>query len=222
MKPTCPKCNVIIPPSQINVATDVAACPQCNEAFALSQLVAETVQDAPETFDITNPPHGAWFAEGIREWRIGASTRSYMAWILVPFMCVWSGGSMGGIYGSQIMHGKFDIMMSLFGIPFLIGTLFLGSAAIMSLFGRVDVSVVDNQGTVFVGVGPFGWTRRFDWSEITRIEEDLSSNASANNNRVVISLVGKTRLKFGSMLNESRRYYILQGLKLLHQRAKGS
>ena len=129
---------------------------------------------------------------------------------------------MGGIYGSQIMHGKFDIMMSLFGIPFLIGTLFLGSAAIMSLFGRVDVSVVDNQGTVFVGVGPFGWTRRFDWSEITRIEEDLSSNASANNNRVVISLVGKTRLKFGSMLNESRRYYILQGLKLLHQRAKGS
>ena len=50
---------------------------------------------------------------------LGATTRSPIAFFLVPFMCVWSGGSLGGVYGSQVLNGEFDLGISLFGIPFI-------------------------------------------------------------------------------------------------------
>lgn len=68
------------------------------------------------------------------------------------------GGALGGIYGSQIMAGEFNLMLSLFGIPFVLGTLFLGSIALMTVCGKVVVSTSYDQGKIFTGVGPFGWT----------------------------------------------------------------
>ncbi|MBI2477147.1 MAG: hypothetical protein HYV60_00350, partial [Planctomycetia bacterium] len=105
----------------MNVATDVAVCPNCGEVFPLSSIVA--TQDVPTEFEINDPPAGAWFYDDFRGWRIGASTRSRAAFFLVPFMCVWSGFSLGGIYGTQIAKGEFNLGMSLFGIPFVLGTL---------------------------------------------------------------------------------------------------
>jgi hypothetical protein len=134
-------------------------------------------------------------------------------------MCVWSGFSLGGIYGTQVAKGEFDLGMSLFGIPFVLGTLLFGGIAVMTVCGRIDVIVEDTAGRLFTGVGPFGWTRRFDWSEVTRIEEDVLGYQYSGSNGQVISLVGKTRLKFGSMMSEARRYFLLQGLRVLRQRA---
>lgn len=215
MKPTCPQCGAAIPPTEVNVPANVAACPQCSEIFALSDIVSAPAID-PE-FDITAPPRGAWFDEDFRGWRIGASTRSAVALVLVPFMCVWSGFSLGGIYGSQLVKGEFDPILSLFGIPFVVGTLLLGSIAVMSVVGRVDVIVVDGAGIVFTGVGPFGWTRRFNWAEVAKIEEVVGPDSSGGRG-YVLSFVGATRLKFGGMLSDRRRYYLLQGLRLLRQR----
>lgn len=217
MKATCPECNALIPASQLNVATDVAACPKCGDVFALSSIVT-TPEISPE-FDINDPPKGAWFYDDFRGWRIGASTRSPVAFFLVPFMCVWSGFSLGGIYGTQIAKGEFNLGMSLFGIPFVIGTLLFGGLALMTVCGRIDVIVADTAGRLFTGVGPFGWTRRFEWSEVTRIEEDVLGYQHSGSNGHVISLVGKTRLRFGSMMSDARRYFLLQGLRVLHQRA---
>lgn len=217
MKVTCPKCTKVIPAAQMNVATDVAACLKCGEVFPLSSIVA--THDISPEFDINNPPPGAWFHDDFRGWRIGASTRSPSAFFLVPFMCVWSGFSLGGIYGTQIAKGEFNLAASLFGIPFVIGTLVLGSVAVMSICGRIDVIVADAAGRVFTGVGPFGWTRRFDWSEVKRIEEDVLGYRYSGSNGLVISLVGRNRLKFGSMMSETRRYFLLQGLRTLRRRA---
>lgn len=216
MKLNCPTCKASIPAANINAATDVAVCHQCSEAFALSELVA--AQDVPPDFDIHDPPEGAWFHDEYPGWRIGASTRSWTACLLVPFVCVWSGFSLGGIYGSQLVSGEFNPVMSLFGVPFVLGSLALGCVAIMSICGRVDVIVADTDGRIFTGVGPFGWTRRFDWSEVTRIEEDASDCRSSGSTGYVISLAGKTRLKCGSMVSDARRYYLLQGLRVLRQR----
>ncbi|MCA8989543.1 MAG: hypothetical protein KDA78_17985 [Planctomycetaceae bacterium] len=200
----------------MNVATDVAVCPSCDEVFPLSLVVG--TQEISAEFDINDPPGGAWFQEDFQEWRIGASTRSPAAFFLVPFMCVWSGFSLGGIYGTQIAKGEFDLGMSLFGIPFILGTLLFGGIAVMTVFGRVDVIVADTVGRVFTGVGPLGWTRRFDWSQVTWIEEDNPDYEYSGNSGRVISLVGKTRLKFASMMSDARRYYLLQGLRELHKR----
>ena len=215
MKAICPACRSQIPPEQINVAANVAACAHCGEVFALSSLT-ETQPAAPE-FDLAEPPSGAWYRQEMRGWRIGATTRSPIAFFLVPFMCVWSGFSLGGLYGMQIVNGKFDLFMSLFGLPFLIGSLLFGGLAAMTVCGRIEVSTSDNEGRVFAGIGPFGWTRRFDWDQITEIKEEVPGYHYTGIRGQVISLVGNTRIKFGSMLSDQRRYYLLQGLRALQQ-----
>ncbi|QDU63824.1 hypothetical protein Pan216_47050 [Planctomycetes bacterium Pan216] len=217
MKMDCPKCGEPVPDDQVNVATDVAFCPACDEIFSLSKMISagKFVSD----FDIHSPPSGAWFEDHGLGCQVGATTRSCAAFFLVPFMCVWSGFSLGGIYGTQIAAGKFNLVISLFGIPFLFGTILFGSITLMAIFGKVVVTIDGNDGSVFTGIGPVGWTRRFDWREISAIEEEIvASSRSTSNYRStmqVISLLGQKRLRFGSMLSQARRYYMLQVLRTL-------
>lgn len=212
MKITCPACNSPIRASQMNVATDVAVCEGCQETFSISSVLGAG-KGVPEEFDQFNPPRGAWFEDTGVGWRVGSTTRSAAAFFLVPFMCVWSGFSLGGIYGMQIVNGEFNLFLSLFGIPFLLGTLLFGSIAVMTVCGRTMVTVEGSEGRIFAGVGPVGWTRRFDWSSITAVEEDFMGYYQSGSSGHVIALVGQTRLKFGSMLNDARRYYVLQVLR---------
>jgi hypothetical protein len=175
----CPKCRRTIPLDDINVSTDVALCRRCEERWSFGDLVRD--QDL-QPIDALAAPAGTWLVDSPLGFEIGVSTRSATAFFLVPFMCVWSGFSLSGIYGSQLMNGRFDWAMSLFGIPFILGTLFFGSTAMMSVCGKVVVKVAGDSGEVFTGVGPVGWTRRLDWSQVTsiRITQKWGSNASVS------------------------------------------
>jgi len=219
MKIACPKCKSQVPAANVNVATDVAVCPQCGEAFPISSVVAGG--GAAGNFDVNAPPRGAWLEDLGSDWTIGATTRSPMAFFLVPFLCVWSGGSLGAIYRTQIAKGEFNLATSLFGIPFLLGTLVFGSLALMYVCGKVVVSVDRDAGRVFTGVGPFGWTRRFDWDAVTGVEENLALFTQNSWPGGAIALVGQSRLKFGSMLSQGRRYFMLQALRKMLAGRKG-
>ena len=105
-----------------------------------------------------------------------ATTGSSEAWFLVPFMLIWSGFAFGGIYGSQWQKGKFDLLESLFGIPFVIASFLFGSRAIMTAGGHVVVRRSGNEGSIFQGVGPFGWTQRFRWSDVESVTEAEASH----------------------------------------------
>jgi hypothetical protein len=83
----------------------------------------------------------------------------------------------------------------------------------MSVCGKLVVTVDGSQGRIFAGVGPIGWTRRFDWTSITAVEEDVMGYHREGNNGLVIALIGQTRIKFGSMLTDPRRYFVLQVLR---------
>jgi hypothetical protein len=220
MKVTCPGCNARVPAGNLNVATDVGVCPGCDEAFAISEVVTGDPEVAG--FESKDAPGGSWFRSTMNGWEVGASTRSPVAFFLVPFMCVWSGGSLGGIYGSQLAKGEFNLGISLFGIPFLLGSLLFGSIALMTVCGKVVVSVDRNRGRVFTGVWRFGWTRRFDWAAITSVSETTNNVRSPGNTGMAIALTGPaSRISFASNLNEKRRYYVLQTLrKMLAQRGR--
>jgi hypothetical protein len=145
---------------------------------------------------------------------VGATTRSPAAFFIVPFMCVWSGFSLGGIYVTQIISGKFDLVSSLFGIPFLIGTIIFGTLALMTVCGKVEVTIGRNS-SVFIGIGSLGWSRRFDWLTIKSIREEVTKTQYPGSSGAAIVLEGARRLKFGGGLNEERRYFILSALKYL-------
>jgi len=216
MKIQCPKCKQAVPPDQVNMATDLAFCPQCNDGFKVSETLD---QESANPDILRNPPKGAWFKKEMDSVVVGATTRSPIAFFLVPFMCVWSGGSLGGIYGSQIAKGEFDLGSSLFGIPFLLGSILFWSLALMAVCGKVEVSI-GKLSSVFVGVGKLGWKRRFEWSAVQTIREDGTNISYPGGHQGAIVMEGDTRLKFGTGLNEKRRYFVLNALKYMKSESR--
>jgi hypothetical protein len=211
MKIQCPKCKQSVPSDQVNMGTDLAFCPQCNDGFKVSESID---QDSVNPDLLRTPPEGAWFKKEMDSVVIGATTRSPIAFFLVPFMCVWSGVSLGGIYWSQITKGEFDLSSSLFGIPFLLGSILFWSLTLMAICGKVEVSI-GQLSSVFVGVGKLGWTRRFEWPAVQTIREDGTNLRYPGGHQSVIVMEGETRIKFGTGVNEKRRYFILNALKYL-------
>jgi len=210
---SCPTCQTVVLPDDVNVGKDVAYCRKCNAGFSLSEVIHEEGTSAPEpAVDFNRPPRGVWYESTFDGFVLGSTTRSAVGCFLVPFMCVWSGGSLGGIYGSQIASGKFDLFMSLFGIPFLIGTIVIGSLAAMTVFGKIVLTVNQTSGSVFTGVGGIGVTKRFDLSDMTRVYEEAKRGSKGAVTKIIV-LEGKERITFGSMLSDERRYFVLQVLK---------
>lgn len=214
MKFTCPTCARVFQPENINVQTDLALCPACGNAARLSEL-ADTDFDRDA---LASPPPGAWFRETMNDVVIGATTRSPLAFFLVPFMCVWSGASLGGIYGSQIVSGKFNPFLSLFGLPFVAGSVLFWSLALMAIWGKVEVRLRDRRGEIFTGIGSIGWKRPVDLAEVTRISEERFARRRSQAESGRILLEGKTRLRFGSTLTEPRRLFVINALRAVQAR----
>ena len=118
----------------------------------------------------TDPPKGVSVEERMDGFRMVLTTRSGVAFFLIPFMCVWSGFSLGGIYGTQIYKGEFDLKLSLFGIPFVLGTLLFGSIAMMSACGQVVLEVRNGLLRHRMGFLGLYWTRQRDWNSYERAE----------------------------------------------------
>src|SRR3954447_21855080 len=209
----CPDCGTRLSADDINVTTDWALCRRCGSATRFSVLMTGS---AGPKVDLSKPPKGASLLREGNRTIVSATTRSMMAWILIPFTCVWSGSSMAGIYGNQFQRGVFDLKMSLFGIPFILGTLILACQTIMSAVGRVTVTREGDDGVVFTGVGPFGSDRRFRWSEMESVKEGIGIGYMKARNGVpsrsiVLNFRPGTRpaLKFGSMLTDERRWFLM-------------
>lgn len=210
MKLACPKCRTEIPLEDVNVSTDIALCRGCKQTYSFAEL---TQNETVATIDESHPPKGAWYHSQGSEFEVGATTRSWGALFLVPFTLVWSGGSLGGIYGSQIYQGSFNLMMSLFGIPFFLGSCVLIPLALMMVFGKVVVKSSADEGILFIGIGGLGRRWRFRWSEIKTVRQTLSKWTTNGQQQRLIELDGPKPIRFGSGLSEPRLNFMLAILR---------
>ncbi|WP_168188298.1 hypothetical protein [Hahella sp. CCB-MM4] len=204
MEVICVSCKQKIKTENINVTKDTAYCSSCENLTSLSALLESTPS---KSFDPLYPVHGTSVEDRGNSWTVGGSHRSWMALFFVPFTLVWAGGSLSGIYGSQLVSGKFDPVLSIFGLPFLFGSIVLITLCLMSLFGRTLVSVENGKALVFIGIGSIGWYRRFDWRTIDRVTENSSGQYK------YISLEGSKRLNLGWGLSSKKQYYIANYLR---------
>lgn len=204
MQVICGKCSRKIESSNINVAKDTAYCGHCENLTTLSSLLNATVSS---NFDIYDEVKGTQFVDHGFDWSVEAKHRSLFALFLIPFTAVWAGGSLSGIYGTQIVEGEFDLQASLFGIPFLIGSIVLISICLMSVFGRTYVANQNGRALIFIGVGSLGWYRRFEWSTIDRVVE----KSGGRQNHIVLE--GSRRLGLGWGLNSKQQYYLANVLR---------
>ena len=206
MEVTCPKCQGRIATEDVNVARDVAFCRACNEAFALSDVVAE---DFFDEVDVNDMPRGVSVEDyGVRV-TIRASTRR-LGWALF-----WSLFAFGfglavpiGVIFSEVSKGSAELWPFLFVIPFAGVGVFAWYMLLMHIIGRVEVTVDGSLVTIFTGVGSLGRTKTGDWSAVRRV--GLADSGVRENGRPVSCLVleGESPLKFGTLLPDRRKHYV--------------
>jgi hypothetical protein len=204
MEVMCKFCKSKIKSENINVVKDTAYCSNCENITALSALVSST---ASSSFNPAGSESGITVTDQSYSWSIQASHLGPISIFLVPFTAVWAGGSLSGIYGSQLAKGELNLEQSLFGIPFLLGSIVLVTLTLMSLFGRTVVSNENGKALIFIGIGKIGWYRRFEWSSIDRVSESMNIQYKS------ISLEGGSRLSFGWGLSSKKLYFIANYLR---------
>ncbi len=241
MTPRCPKCQRTIPAADVNVANDVAFCRVCNAAHPLSELVHEPEIDP--NVDLTRPPAGAWYRSTGLGSNIGATHRSFGAAIgLLAVTLFWNGivsvfvvlaiGSTLHLLqwpipswfpSSQMKGGEFagwgmTIFLWLFLTPFIVIGTVMFVAFLSALGGRTEVRIHHTQGEVFTGIGPLGWRRRFNAEGVkaVRIENQTwrdKHGRDQNKTHLVIEPLTGKRIKFGSMLRDDRRDFVVAAVR---------
>lgn len=153
-------------------------------------------------------PSGVTFTTTPDSLILRATTRSWGALVAVPFMCVWTVLSMGGIFWSRIERHEFIIALTVIGIPFILITLCFWWFVLLMVFGKIEVRISGDEGRIFTGIGSAGWTRRFKPADIVDVRFIDDSDGGE------IVLAGTKRLSFGVLLTGDRKRYVADVLRV--------
>ena len=162
----CPDCGLPIEVADLAPAQGVAVCRFCQKPHPLQACQAAVPYEQRNILPEQAVPKGVQLEETMDGFRLSLSTRSCIAFFLVPFTLVWAGGSLGGIYGTQIAQGKFNWMMSLFGIPFLSGSVALIGLTIMTVAGRTVVELAGGKFSIRTGALGVYRTKSAAWHDV--------------------------------------------------------
>lgn len=235
----------MIPAEDVNVKADTAFCRPCGSLHRLSVLLGEPPPRVGEDDELAGvvfdrPPRGCVSEDDGRRQSVRVHRGGGLGMVAgLAFMCIfWNGitsvfvliclaSSLGhaGVavpawFPSPEMN---DAPMSLgmtlflwvFLTPFiLIGLTLLGTVLVAAV-GRVAVAFTADDGSVFIGVGPIGWRRRFDPRKVTAVKIGESRWQSNDQHQpvVVMQLKDGRKLRLGSMLSEDRRAWLAMELR---------
>jgi len=205
----CQSCSASIPLEDINVAADIALCRKCGAVSSFAALRTVTANTAVLS---KPPPKGVKVERDMMGYGTVITYRCVSIFhliFLIPFTAVWSGFSMYGIYGTQIIKGEFDLGSSLFGIPFLLGTIALVSIILFSLFGKWRIHLNRGHGTVFVGIGILGWKRTFTYNCFSTVTiRDSNMKRNDETLQAITVKTDNTDFSFGSSIKEDAKEFI--------------
>jgi hypothetical protein len=212
----CLHCGQPVALDDINVDTDVALCRACGRSMPFSAIADG---DELARVDLAQPPRGVKVDRSL----ISGLDLTYRRFnpavlFLIPFTAVWSGFSLWGIYGSQIASGRFDPVISLAGLPFLLGTMVLVSVILYMLLGRWRVHIDRGTARVFHGLGPLGRHREIALRHDTQVSL-VASRVRVNGQprREIRVITDDARTNFGATLPEDVRLFLAA---LLRQAAR--
>ena len=209
----CPNCGNELPPADVNVAQDVALCRACNytgsflAAASVPRLTDEQMARPPKRVSLRRE-----FGDALT---IICRPKRAGLWFLIPFTALWSGFSMSGIYGSQIAKGGFDLKLSLFGLPFLLGTGVLLTVIFYMLFGQTTVTLSKGRVRLFIGLFGLGRKREMECGPGTQVTVEKSSYRVNDVPQPEIVLrSGEQTLKFGAMgIPNEAQFYVAAVLR---------
>ncbi len=233
--PRCPTCSKTILSDDVNVAKDVAYCRSCNLAHSLSALVHTS--ELTNGINLDRPPPGVHYDLHEGHITVSATHRSLGAaagalaialfWngIVSIFVLIAIAGTLHNLkvalptwFPSPEMNGSpmslgMNLFLWIFLTPFIvIGTSMIG-AFFLSVWGKTEVRADPTGGTVFTGVGPLGYRRRFMTTHVSDVRiEDKQWRDSDGDRQQKICIIIETQegklIRFGSMLSNERRRFL--------------
>jgi hypothetical protein len=176
----CPDCGLPIEMADLAPAQGVAVCRFCEKPHPLAACQEAVPYERRNIVPELTVPKGVTLEETMDGFRLTLSMRSCVAFFLVPFTLLWAGGSLGGIYGTQIAKGKFELIQSLFGLPFLAGSVFLIAFTAMAVAGRCVVERAG--GRLLIRTGALGVyrTQSAAWDDVLSCRLTEVSRRSRN------------------------------------------
>lgn len=235
----CPSCDAEFAAGDINPATDVAHCTVCHSFHVLSRLLTEQgiLDGLPghEPEPDLEQPEGAWHRQTARGTVTGATLRNKgnaiffgcftLFWnsITSVFVAIGLAGLLNGMgltdfditneAGEQVGGGDTWFIL-LFMVPFVLVGVATAFIALGALWGTTEVTIDGQRGTVSTGVGPLRWRKRFDAGSVAKIRTKKSST-SVNSKPLqdIVMEAGPKTIKFGAMLSERRRAWLVATLK---------
>jgi hypothetical protein len=197
----CPECGLPIAASDLAPAQGLAVCRFCEKPHPLAACQEALPYERRHIVPVLTPPKGISLEETMDGFRLTLSTRSCVAFFLVPFTLFWAGGSLGGIYGTQVAKGEFNLMMSLFGLPFLAGSVFLLVVTVMAVAGRRVVELAGGKFSIRTGALGVYRSQTAAWDDVLscRLTEATRRGRSSYSTTYEVELTcagGKT-LKLG-------------------------
>ena len=207
----CPECGLPIEVADLAPAQGVAVCRFCEKPYPLAACQQAVPYEQRNIVPEQVLPKGVTLAETMDGFRLTLSTRSCIAFFLVPFTMFWAGGSVGGIYGTQIAKGEFNLWISLFGIPFLAGSVLLIAITVMAVAGRCVVELAGGKFSIRTGALGVYRTQSAAWDDVVscRLTEATSRGRSSYTTtyQVEVEVEGGKPLKFGG--TEAERETVL-------------
>lgn len=203
----CARCGEVLLAEDVNLAQDVARCRVCG--YTGPFLGAGQIPKLTDE-ELAHPPKRVSLQRGFGDTlTIVCHPKRTALWFLVPFTAIWSGVSLAGIYGQQLIQGQFDWKLSLFGLPFLAGTVGLAGAILYNFFGRTRVMLSKGRVKVFMGVWGLGRTREMVYGREATVSL-RTSDFRANNvpQQEIVLASGGEEIKFGAMglSGEAKKY----------------
>ena len=197
----CPECGLPIEVADLAPAQGVAVCRFCEKPYPFAACQQAVPYEQRNIVPEQVLPKGVTLAETMDGFRLTLSTRSCVAFFLVPFTMFWAGGSVGGIYGMQIAKGEFNLWISLFGLPFLVGSIFLIAITVMTVAGRCVVELAGGKFSIRTGALGVYRTQSAAWDDVVscRLTEATSRGRSSYTTtyQVEVEVEGGKPLKFG-------------------------
>lgn len=135
-----------------------------------------------------------------------------------------AGPERGGEGGSAVaMPLGLLIFMTVFLTPFVAIGLGLIAGVLLAVGGRTEVRLGAGRGSVFTGIGPLGWSRRFDPARVSAIRTSREGSGRRGRRVEYLVIEADRRVRTGSTLTGEQRRWLAKELRgrLLRSRQNG-
>lgn len=239
----CPECDESIDSDVINIREGVALCPKCGTLSRLSELsesdrsVQEILNQPPSGCSIEafgNVVIATASLRSIAGFLAPAAFALFWNSIVSVFVLI----AIAGLYtnlagplpawfpapglnqGKPEMNGEpmglgMTLFLCIFLIPFVTIGVGMVVAAMMNLFGKVEVVINELDSYIATGIGIVKWKRRFDPHQIRSVSYGRTTWQSEGSPSKLIELAADRTIKFGSLLQPERMEWLRVVLKQL-------